>query len=39
MGLEDVFDLSRAPALREVDQQQRFFLTLGAALRHEEVVL
>jgi MSHA biogenesis protein MshI len=39
MGLEDVFDLSRVPALREVDQQQRFFLTLGAALRHEEVVL
>jgi MSHA biogenesis protein MshI len=39
MGLEDVFDLSRTPALREVDQQQRFFLTLGAALRHEEVVL
>lgn len=39
MGLEDVFDLSRAPALRDVEQQQRFFLTLGAALRHEEVVL
>lgn len=39
MGLEDVFDLSQAPALLEVEQQQRFFLTLGAALRHEEVVL
>jgi len=39
MGLEDVFDLSQVPALREVEQQQRFFLTLGAALRHEEVVL
>nr|WP_315398984.1 pilus assembly protein PilM [uncultured Duganella sp.] len=39
MGLEDVFDLSQAPALRDVEQQRRFFLTLGAALRHEEVVL
>jgi len=39
MGLEDVFDLSRVPALADVEQQQRFFLTLGAALRHEEVVL
>jgi MSHA biogenesis protein MshI len=39
MGLEDVFDLSQAPALADVAQQQRFFLTLGAALRHEEVVL
>jgi MSHA biogenesis protein MshI len=39
MGLEDVFDLSKAPALLDVEQQQRFFLTLGAALRHEEVVL
>lgn len=39
MGLEDVFDLSKAPALLDVEQQQRFFLTLGAALRQEEVVL
>jgi MSHA biogenesis protein MshI len=39
MGLEDVFDLSRVPALQDVEQQRRFFLTLGAALRHEEVVL
>ncbi|MEO5932010.1 MAG: agglutinin biogenesis protein MshI, partial [Duganella sp.] len=39
MGLEDVFDLTKVPALLDVEQQQRFFLTLGAALRHEEVVL
>ena len=39
MGLEDVFDLSKAPALLDVEQQRRFFLTLGAALRHEEVAL
>lgn len=39
MTLDDVFDLSKAPALQDVAQQQRFFLTLGAALRHEEVKL
>ena len=39
MGLEDVFDLSKTPQLVDVEQQRRFFLTLGAALRHEEVVL
>jgi MSHA biogenesis protein MshI len=39
MRLDDVFDLSKAPELQDVVQQQRFFLTLGAALRHEEVHL
>lgn len=39
MTLDDVFDLSSAPALQDPAQQQRFFLTLGAALRHEEVRL
>jgi MSHA biogenesis protein MshI len=39
MTLDDVFDLSKAPELADVAQQQRFFLTLGAALRHEEVSL
>jgi MSHA biogenesis protein MshI len=39
MTLDDVFDLSKAPALQDPTQQQRFFLTLGAALRHEEVRL
>ena len=39
MTLDDVFDLSNAPDLQDAAQQQRFFLTLGAALRHEEVLL
>ncbi|MRW93586.1 agglutinin biogenesis protein MshI [Duganella sp. FT80W] len=39
MELADVFDLSKAPELQDTAQQQRFFLTLGAALRHEEVHL
>ncbi|MFS2002055.1 agglutinin biogenesis protein MshI [Duganella sp. CT11-25] len=39
MTLDDVFDLSKAPDLQDAAQQQRFFLTLGAALRHEEVHL
>lgn len=39
MTLDDVFDLRNAPELQDAAQQQRFFLTLGAALRHEEVRL
>jgi MSHA biogenesis protein MshI len=39
MTLDQVFDLSKAPELQDATQQQRFFLTLGAALRHEEVRL
>src|SRR5471032_1507962 len=39
MELADVFDLSKVPELAEVEQQRRFFLTLGAALRHEEAAL
>ena len=39
MELSDVLDLSKVPALQEEQEQQRFFLTLGAALRHEEVLL
>ncbi|MHA4871181.1 agglutinin biogenesis protein MshI [Duganella sp. PWIR1] len=39
MTLDDVFDLSKTPELQDAAQQQRFFLTLGAALRHEEVHL
>jgi MSHA biogenesis protein MshI len=39
MTLDDVFDISKTPELQDVTQQQRFFLTLGAALRHEEVRL
>lgn len=37
--LGDVFDLSQAPSLMSIEEQVRFFLPLGAALRHEEVVL
>jgi MSHA biogenesis protein MshI len=36
IDLADLMDLSRAPELASKEQQQRFFLTLGAALRHEE---
>lgn len=39
MDLADVLDLSQVPALAAKAEQQRFFLTLGAALRHEEKVL
>jgi MSHA biogenesis protein MshI len=39
MDLADVLDLGGAPELAEAAQQQRFFLALGAALRHEEAVL
>jgi MSHA biogenesis protein MshI len=38
-ALGDVFDLSEAPELNAPEQQVRHFLTLGAALRHEELVL
>lgn len=37
--LGDVFDLSEVPALQAPEQQLRHLLTLGAALRHEELVL
>jgi MSHA biogenesis protein MshI len=39
LDLDAVLDFSSTPALKEPDQQQRYFLTLGAALRHEEKVL
>jgi MSHA biogenesis protein MshI len=37
--LADVFDTSAVPELTALDVQQRLFTALGAALRHEEVVL
>jgi MSHA biogenesis protein MshI len=37
--LGEVFDLSETPALQAPSEQIRFFLTLGAALRHEELAL
>jgi MSHA biogenesis protein MshI len=39
MDLADVFDIGQAPELAGAAEQQRFFLALGAALRHEETVL
>lgn len=39
MDLAKVLDLSGVPALADAAQQQRFFLAIGAALRHQETVL
>jgi len=39
LSLGEVFDLSEAPHLQDTREQIRYLLTLGAALRHEEVVL
>ena len=39
LDLNDVFDFSRVPAVGALNNQARFFLTLGAALRHEERAL
>ena len=39
LDLASVLDLSQVPHLATVEQQQRFFLTLGAALRLEETLL
>lgn len=36
MELGDVFDLSKVPEVQQAAQQPLYFLTLGAALRHEE---
>jgi MSHA biogenesis protein MshI len=39
LNLESVLDLSRVPALLAPEAQQRYFMTIGAALRHEEKTL
>jgi MSHA biogenesis protein MshI len=39
LNLASVLDLSKVPELQSIEQQQRHFLTLGAALRREETVL
>lgn len=39
LDLETIFDFSAVPELGSPDMQQRYFLTLGAALRHETVAL
>jgi MSHA biogenesis protein MshI len=38
-NLESVLNISNAPQLKSSELQQRYFLTLGAGLRHEEKVL
>lgn len=38
LDLADVFDLAMAPELADKVQQQRFFIALGAALRHQEAL-
>jgi MSHA biogenesis protein MshI len=39
LNLSDVLDLSRVPALVSSQAQQRYFMTIGAAMRHEEKAL
>lgn len=39
LNLEAVLDISRVHELKSLEAQQRYFLTLGAALRHEEAAL
>lgn len=39
LDLNDLFDFSRVPALESPENQVRFFLPLGATLRHEAAVL
>lgn len=36
LDLESILDLAKVPDLRNAESQNRFFMTLGAALRHEE---
>lgn len=39
LDLNDLFDLTKAPELKRIESQQRYFLALGAALREEEIAL
>jgi MSHA biogenesis protein MshI len=39
MDLGDALDIGGVPELLDKSQQQRFFFTIGAALRHEETLL
>lgn len=39
LTLESVLDFSRVPELNQAESQQRYFMVLGAALRHEERAL
>jgi MSHA biogenesis protein MshI len=39
LNLESILDISRVPELKSLRIQQKYFMTLGLALRHEEKVL
>lgn len=39
LNLETILDISRVPELKSLRAQQKYFMTLGLALRHEEKVL
>lgn len=39
LNLESILDISRVPELKSLRAQQKYFMTLGLALRHEEKVL
>jgi MSHA biogenesis protein MshI len=39
LDLGSLLDISKTPELKRLESQQRYFLTLGAALRHEEIAL
>lgn len=39
LNLNDVLNFEKVPALKEIERQAAYFLTLGAALREEEKVL
>jgi MSHA biogenesis protein MshI len=39
LNLQSVFGINEAPQLKSIEVQQRFFITLGAALRYEEKAL
>lgn len=39
LDLGAVLDMSRVPELQNKDAQQKYFMVIGAALRHEETVL
>lgn len=39
LNLDAILDISKTPELYEIEQQQRYFITLGAALRQDETTL
>lgn len=39
LNLETVLDIGKVPELKSLDMQQRYFMAIGASLRHEEKVL